>query len=1080
MKITRFAVKHPVIIAMILIALVLFGIYCILGISREFLPDISMPEVEVFTVYPGATAKEIEEEVTKILEDEFATLPNYKSMSSTSTDSISWISIVYQDGVDPYEQLNDLRYRIDRLNEDLPEDAQKPVSFVGGATMLPIMEFAIIGGNDTGRILNYISDTLKPKLTKIDGVSEINISGASDLQVNIKLRTDDLQSKNISVLQVYQVLNYSNLSVPLGMASYQGNNMDILLDGKITDLEEFKNLPVGANDNVIIRLKDVADVTLAYPKSETLVLSEGSNLIMVSVSKRASGNTVKINGEIKKVLEEISEDTDGALTYKIFADDSKSIKSSLSNVLSSGILGIIIAVVVIFLYLNNFRATIVIGLSIPLSFLFTFIAMRVSGNTINLMTTASFVVALGMIVDGSTVMIEQASRYLGRKNFTVDEAIFRGSDEVGASIVASVLTTVVVFLPICFLNGIMGMILNGFALILILCMVASLIVSIVVVPFLIKTIMGKSYKEPKKTWFMKMNDKLEGYYKKGLNWSLNHRAYVIILPVLLLSLSFMLIGGLGYSFIPSVDTGEFYISFEFPAGYMLSETEEKMRTASDIVREEVPENEGISVYIGSDTDLFSRFTSIPNHGYMYVMLKTGNRRNVQDIILDIQEKLSSLVPDAKVTVTNGGFDRLVGYVSDGGGYKLQLVGTDLNKLYESAVKIRNYLENNPNVVQTSIDTNFDKRLLSIKLDQENLSSLGITSYEAGMISGILFNGVDVGNFTDADGNRRNIHLNSDINENDIDPEVLSRMNVTTLSGNTVYFSDLANLSLDSTVSSIKHSERALAVTVGATLVSEDTSGVNRAVENFIRENPLPSGVETKNAGIMGLITDSLSNVITAAIIAIFLVFMVMVIQFENFKQPFIMFLSIPFCLIGVIVSLLIFNSSLTLMSAIAIISLAGIVVNNAIILVDYINQIRDKKRTSILLNVEEDLIDSPDSDYTSKTGKGKLLDYKSEYNILFKSIVEGGSSRLRPILMTTLTTLVGMLPMALAVGEGSELYASVGQAIAGGLLVSTNITLFIIPVMYLIFEKRNLKKALIKNANNENINNKQIEEEKDE
>ena len=1061
MKITKYAVKHPVVIAMILIALVAFGVYCLFGLSLEFLPDISMPEVEVITVYPGAGAKQMEEDVTKVLEDEFSTLPNYKSMESISTDSLSWISIVYNDGVSPYDQLTDLRYRIDSLKDELPDGAQMPLSFVGGATMLPIMQFAIMGGEDTGRIMDYITGTLKPALTAIEGVSDIEVSGASDLQINVKLRTDNIQSKNISVLQIYQALSYSNVSIPLGKADYLGSNTEISFNGKLSDVDDFKHLPVGVGDgNVIIRLEDVADVYVDYPEKTIIPMTDGINVIIVSVSKRASGNTVKINRQIKKVLEGISDDTGGALSYRIFADDSKSIKSSLINVLSSGILGIVIAVIVIFLFLNNPKATVVIGLSIPLSILFTFIAMKITGNTINLMTTASFVVALGMIVDGSTVMLEQVSRYLGKPGFSTDTAILRGSDEVGSSITASVLTTVVVFLPICFLKGVMGMILNGFALILILCMLASLIVSVIVVPFLIKVLMGKNYREPKKTFFMGMNEKLEGCYKTALAWSLNHKAYVIILPVLLLGLSFLLVSGLGYSFIPSVDTGEFYVLMEFPDSYTLDRTEEKMTDAWHIVEETVPESDGILFFSGADTGFFSRFSSVPNSGFLYVMLKNSStgRKRVQDIILSVQEKLTSTIPDAKVTVTNGGFDRLVGYISDGGGYAIQLLGSDIDKLYESAVRIRNFLQTDSDVVQTSLSTDFSKMLLSVKPNKEKMNSLGITSYEAGMISAILLNGTDVGSVSSADGRRQNIHLTGDIKEGGIDADLLNKISIVTSSGSSVYFSDIADLDISSTVSSLNHSERMLCINVTATLVSEDASGVNARVSNYLKENPLPSGVSSKQAGIMGLITDSMGGIVTALIIAVFLVFSVMVIQFERFKQPFIIFLSIPFCLVGVIVSLLVFGSAMTLMSAVAVISLAGIVVNNAIILVDYINQIRDKKRAAVILGVDEDLINNPGSDFTSESARGVFLSYERENSILYSSIIEGGSSRLRPILMTTLTTLVGMLPMALAVGEGSELYASVGQAIAGGLMVSTSITLFIVPVMYLIFEKTVLKR----------------------
>ncbi|MBO4423948.1 MAG: efflux RND transporter permease subunit, partial [Spirochaetales bacterium] len=527
MKVSHYAVRHPVVIAMLLIALFAFGVYCLTGLSLEFIPDMSLPEVEIITVYPGASAEDVENDITKVIEESLVTLPNFKSMSSQSNNSYSWITLNYQDGVDVYDQLTELRFILRQLESELPDDAHSPYALVGGATMLPIMQFAITGGEDTARITSYISDTLKPKITRIDGVASVEMYGDVVPQVEVKLRMDDVSSKGISVLQVYQVLNYSNFSVPLGEANYQSHTINVKYDGKVDSLDELRDLPVGmGSDNVMVHLRDIADVKYTYPEASIYAMSEGSNLVMVSVTKRSGANTVSIVNEIKEVLDNLDEDTDGALSYKIFSDDSKSIKESLSNVLRSGITGIIIAVVVIFLFMNNPRATLVIGVSIPLSFLFTFIAMRVFGKTINLMTTSSFVVALGMVVDASTVMLEQISRHMGRPDYTPEQAILMGSDEVGASIVASSLTTIVVFIPIIFLGGMVGMILNGFALVLVLCIAASLIVAVVVVPFLAKILMSKNRKIPRKTLFMRMIDSLERRYNSALKWSLINRRYV--------------------------------------------------------------------------------------------------------------------------------------------------------------------------------------------------------------------------------------------------------------------------------------------------------------------------------------------------------------------------------------------------------------------------------------------------------------------------------------------------------------------------------------------------------------------------
>ena len=1059
MKISHYAVKHPVVIAMILIALVVFGVYCLTGMSMEFIPDMSLPEVEIITIYPGASAEDVENDVTKIIEDSMVTLPNFKSMSSQSNNSFSWITINYQDGIDVYEQLTELRFRLQMLEDDLPADAQKPYALVGGATMLPVMQFAVTGGNDTARITQYINEELKPRITKIDGVASVEMYGDVTPRIEVKLRMDDVSSKGISILQVYQVLNYSNFSVPLGTADYQSHTINVKYDGVINSLEQMRDLPVGmGSDNVMVRLGDIADVTYTFPEATVRAMSEGSNLVMVSVTKRSSGNTVKINREIRKVLESLEQETDGALSYQIFSDDSVSIKQSLSNVLNSGITGIIIAVVVIFLFLNNFRATLVIGASIPLSFLFTFIIMKITGQTINLMSTSSFVVALGMVVDASTVMLEQISRYLGRDGYSGEESILLGADEVGASIIASSMTTIVVFIPIIFLGGMVGMILNGFAKVLVYCIGASLLVAVVVVPFLAKVLMAKNPKIPRKTFFMKGIDALERGYNSALKWSLKNRRYVIFLPVMLLALILVLVLNLGFSFIPAVDTGEYYVNFTFPQGYNLDMTTQKAVQASEILKSIQPEIDGIALFSGISDAMGGSMTSKSNQAYMYVKLRSGKRRSVHELINEAQYELSSRIPDCKVTSTNGGFDKLVSYISGGGGYKLTLIGTDLEELYHEGERLRAFLATDPDVTSTDISTNFDELLLSVDMDNSKLNSLGLTSYEAGMVTAILFNGVDTGNMSLEGGDRSTVHISSDITDGYLDETALGKIPIKTLAGSFVTLQELGDIDIRSTVSSIRHTDRALSVTVGATLVSEDASGITARMNAYLSENPLKEGIETKNSGILGLIEDSIVPVATAIAIAIFLLYSVMVIQFERFRQPLIIMVSVPFCLIGVIVSLLVFGSSVTMISAIALVALAGTVVNNAIILIDYINQLRDKKRAAIILNVDEDLIDRPGSQYSHESGRAKLLDTRTEEKILALSVVSGSSSRLRPILITTLTTVVGVIPMALALGEGSEMYASIGQSIAGGLLTSTFITLFIVPVIYFIGERNSVRR----------------------
>lgn len=1063
MKISHYAVKHPVVISMILIALVAFGIYCVLGINIEFIPDMSLPSVEVVTVYPGASAEDVERDVTKVLEDSFVTLPNFKGVTSTNQNSFSWITIKYDESVDPYDQLAELRYRIDQLMEDLPEGLQgKPTAIVGGATMLPVFQFSVAGGSDAGRVTKYLNDDVIPEITKIPGVSEIEIVGGAELEVEVKLRLDDLQSKGISVLSVYQLLQYSNVYLPLGEAKYNEKTVTLNYDGSLGSLDEIGNLTVGMGaDNVIVKLRDVADISYTYPEEDAKAFSEGNQLIIVSVSKRLSGNTMQIARQMKGILNDIETDTNGALQCEIISDDSRSITTSLNTVIQSGILGVAMAILVIFLFLSDSRATIVIGLSIPLSILFTFLIMKVLGKTINLMSVSGIVVALGMIVDGSIVMLEQVFRNFSDKSISTREAIYKGSDEVGGSILASGLTTIVVFVPMIFLQGMVGMIIKDFAITLVVCLVASLVVAIIIVPYLLRMFFGtKAPSEHRNSPFLRFHGWVEGKYRHGLSWCLKNRTFTILIPVILLVLSIMLVSLLGYSFIPSVDTGDFYVAFEFPTGYTASMTEAKVKEMEKLIRREVPEIEAMAVYSAQSDTIGGIGADAVRLGYAHVVLTSSaeRTRGVQDIIILLQKVLSEEVPDCKVTVSNGGFDRLLSWVSEGGGYQVCLVGTDVNQLYQTALGIEDALRDCPSVMTTTIDTNFDSVSVTLDMAQEYMNSLGITSYEAGIVSRILFSGIDVGKMTGADDERYNINLTSDAADEMLTEDLLSKLVIQSAAGDFISFSGLGDFKVENTINSIKHKERLKAVTVSATTMNDDASQANQYVSAYLAENPLPNGVTQQSAGVMKLISDSLGSLIPILVIAIFLVYMVMVIQFERFKQPFIIMMSVPFAIIGVILGLLAFGSNLSLMSVIAIISLAGVVVNNAIILVDYMNLLRNRKRAAFLYGVDESIVDTSNSKITSEQGREEFTGKDHELEFLRDSVSTGGASRLRPILMTTLTTLFGVFPMALALGEGAELYAPVGQAIFGGLFASTLVTLFLVPVVYYSFEKKEILK----------------------
>ena len=1067
MKLSRFSVRHPVVIGMILIALAFFGIFAIFTTNVEFVSEINMPQVYVVSVWPGASSEDIEKEVIDILEDDFVTLSDFRSVSSTASNSLGITIITFADGVQPEDKIQEVRDRIREMENDLPDGLSGlPQCMLGGSAMLSTATFAIYGGEDLGAISYYVENTVKPRLTQIDGVSSIEVSGTAEPEVNIVLRIEDLDSKGISPLAVYQMLSYSNNSIPLGSAMYEGKKVNMRYDGSFTSLDDIKNLPVGASEEgKIIRLSDVADVSLSYSDRDYYIRSSEGDVVVVDVFKRSDGNAIKITNEIEKILEECEAETGGALSFQLIAEDKSIVSSSMSTVIQSGVLGIIIAILVIFLFLNDLRATMVIGLSIPLSIFFTFIGMKIMGLTVNILSISGIVVALGSIVDASIVVIDETYRFYqdrkdGKALYSVTSSIDNGTDKVGMSVLGSNLTTVVVFIPISMITSLVGKLLYDVSVTFMVSILSSLIVALIFIPWLMKKFLreGDEYRVPKKKGIVvRGTDKLEIAYGKAIKSVLKEPILVIVFAVGLLFVTAYTIPQQKMAFIPSTDNSDFNINISFPYGYTLEDTEKGMEKVEEIVLGYLDEKDvkAYLTYIGQSAGNIVSFTSSPNQGGMHIVLVPVKDRDwdIHTAINDLQLLLESEVPGASVDVANGGFDRYVSLMSNGGGFGVTLTGSDSDELYVVAERIKDYLYTDEEVVNVSISSTYDDASAVMNANYENLSSLGLTSYQAGMTNAILFNGLDVGTFTDSDSrNRYDIHLSSNVSSYPVNESLMTVLKVAGETGN-VSVDTITDLSVVNELSQISHTDRSPSMTVSAKIVGESTTGISSRFNAYLAANPLPEGIEIQETGLGDLVKDSIIPIFQAMVIGVFLVYFVMVMVFERFNQPFQIMLTLPFCIIGVTLSLAAFGTTMNMIAILGVVSPMGMLVKNGIILIDSINQLFRERRSQLLERKGIAV-----ADLTEKEMEGKL-DVDSELSALTSSVSDGTVSRLRPILMSSLTTILGVIPMAIAVGEGAELYAPLGQVIMGGLMTSMLITLFITPVIYFLWERRKIRRT---------------------
>lgn len=1046
---------------MILIALILFGLLSLGSMNVEFVSGVNMPQIIVYAIYPGASAEQVESDVIDILEENFATLPNFSSMTSSAYPSTGVVQVSFADGVDAYDMIDEVRNRIREMADDLPDGLQgEPTALVGGTDMLPMFTFSVEGGGDLAGTTAYVNDTLVPQITQIEGVSSVSVTGGSEREVVITLDTDQLAAKGISPLAVYQVLGYSNTNIPLDMTTYEGKNSSLRFDAQYKSLDEIRSLTVGASaDGQVIRLGDVASVELAAREPDTVVKNGGKNIVLVEVSKRSDGNTMTITSTVKDILAEQEAMMNGAVHFNTIGDDSRTISASLSTVINSGIMGVIVAVLVIFLILGNIQATLTIAISMPLSIFFTFIAMKVSGITISLMSISGLVVALGAIVDGSIVMLEQIYKHWqtkqnGRFLYTVNQSIFKGADEVGVSILGSAVTTIIVFIPILFIGGLGGQIMHDVALTFMYALTASCIVALVIIPYLLKKLLKEEDRKITDNVITRTMDKITAAYGRGVSWVLKNRKFVIAISIAVLVLTVWAVMQLGVAFIPSTDNSEFYVNLYLPSSNTMEETEARLDEAEAYIRQVIPELQTVVTTTGQTSGL--SFNSSSSNGSIRVILppvsERSEDRDVHTLMNETKRVLDENMTDCEVEVLNGGFDNLVSYVTGGGGYGITLEGEDLSAVYAEAERIKNYLLTDPEVLSVAMDSSYDSYSAVIQASNDLLSSAGLTGYEAGTTTAILFNGMDSGIFTDpATGERYDIRLESDLMGSEMTQDVLNNLFVTTQTGSTISYASLSDLVVENTISQINHTDRASTISLNAAITEEDSSRIRNRLYDYLDQYPLADGVTMQAGGVSSLIQDIMWPIIGAMLIGFFLVFAVMVFQFERFDQPIIVMLTIPFCFIGIAIGLLAFGSTLNLLSMLGVITLGGTAVNNGIILFDYTNMTMKRKRTAAVQNagitVDEDTI---------LTGR---LDYESERNILRDSIVESAMNRLKSILMTTLTTMMGVVPMAVASGEGSEIYASIGQAIAGGLFATTVISLFVLPVIYYTLERRKIRKA---------------------
>ncbi len=1020
MKITDTAIRRPVTTILLSLVLILFGV---IGISRmpvDFFPQVTLPSVIIVTTYPGAGPLEVETKVTKLIEQRVGTISNLKEISSYSLENISVIQVQFAWGTNLDAVAADVRDRLDIAVAQLPEDAARPFVLKLDASMMPVLQIGLYGDVDP-LTLRDAADDLGDALQRVPGVASAMVAGGTKRQLQIRVDIRKLSAAGISLDVLSQSLQAQNLNYPAGTVTADAREYLIRLIGEYDNPEAVKNTLVGMKGSSPILLKDIAEVSWAPEEKTGAVRYNGSSCVFVTLQRRPDANTVRVASAARQELERLKPTLPGGISAAVLFDSSNEITRSISNVVLNLLLGGILAVMVLFLFLRRIRATTFVAFSIPLSVFFALFFMFLSGFSVNILSMAGLAIAVGMVVDNGIVVFEAIFRHRerGKERF---EAASIGTSEVAMAITASTLTTIVVFLPLLLVRGLMQILFRE----LVWAVVGSLGASLVIALTLIPTLTSR-YLPPPRTgakkgvmgWSERFYRRLEEGYGGFIGWALNHRRLVVLGATVLLLISLGLIPFIGREFFPAQESQMRRYTAEMPVGTNLSITDSMVGRIERYILDEWGEDiEGLMVQVGGGGSgglrIFMGGASGSHAAQVNVILKPKRqRRHSAEEIDKAIHNFAAQIPGMRLYYQEMSYTSMAGISA---GIEIDITGYDLTTADSLTKQVIAAIDTIPGIMDVRSSREPGKPELQLVVDRQKAALYGLTPYQIGSYLYTQIQGSAISTFRLA-GREYDIFIRLPEEQRNELIDILG-MNIIGPTG-PVPLKNLVAVRAGTGPIQIERKNNQRIVKISARAVGVSSGQLAQRISRAIRPIPIPAGFNVQLSGSYQEMAATFRDFILIIFIAIALVFVVMASQFESLRDPFIILFTMPFAAIGVLWILFLTRTSLSVISLLGLLILIGIVVNNGIVFVDYTNQLRRKH------------------------GFG-----------LIDAVKEAGRVRLRPILMTSLTTICGMLPLAFQIGEGSELWSPLGRAIVGGMLVSTFLPLIFIPVLYTIMELR--------------------------
>ena len=1032
MKISNIAIKRPVTVMMLVMMIIVLGMVSFSGLPLDMLPDISYPAAIVITEYNGAGPRGIEELVSIPLEKAMGTVDGFKKVSSTSSNGISTVMIEFNQGTDMDFAALDMREKIDMVKGVLPEGASDPIIFQFDTSMIPVMQLGLSGSGNLTDLKIVAEEKVQNRIEGIKGVAAVEIVGGLEREISISILPNEMQGYGLSLAQLIQVLRSENITLPGGQLREGMSEFTVRTTGEFSSISEIENLPIATSAGVI-HLKDIAVVEDGYKDTETFVYLNDKPCVMLQIQKQSGFNTVMVADAVNAELEKIKQELDGVHFETIF-DQSDFIKQSLSSVANNALIGGILAILILFIFLKNIRTTIIIGAAIPISIIATFILIYFSGITLNIMSLGGLALGIGMLVDNSIVVLESIYRYR-EEGYGRIESAGKGSEEVAMAVTASTLTTIAVFLPVAFIKDNFAIeIFRELALTVTFSLLASLIVALTLVPMMaskILKIVRFEELEKKKNFISLINrgfEKafawIEDIYGSMLKWSIGHRKTIIFSVIILFVVSiFTALIFTGAEFFPTTDEGMFTISIDLPKGTIVEETEKIVTTVEDRISS-IEDIEYLFAVLGNNGD--------PSFSTIYGSFGpvTQREKGIDELLDDIRSRFKD-IPGAIISVDKMSFMSMGGG-SMGGPIAVNIEGDDLGILYsiaEELVEKIGLIEGTRGVTSSAEETIPEAQ---VTVNRDRAAQYGISAYSIAETVQTSIMGSSATRYKiEGEEIDVRVRLAEDKREH---LNALYNIMINSPLGIAVPLYEISEIKIVESPAAINRNDQVRTVSVTGDITGRDSYSVFADIQTIIDNMEVPTGYNISLGGEHEDMMEAFYGFGLVFVLAIILVYMIMASQFESLVHPFTIMFSVPLAFIGVSFAMSITGKPFSVPAFAGIVMLAGIAVNNAIVLIDYINQLRNRGM---------------------------------ERN---EAIFKAGSVRLRPIMMTTLTTVLGVVPLALGIGEGAEFQAPMAITIIGGLSFSTLLTLVLIPVLYTLFDDFSTKiKGLYKKKTKQEV-----------